>query len=365
MAKNFTDNVAFLREAKQALVDYREAVAGEEELTLREKQQAKTLAAEKKTVEDNIAGTVKKRRGELTSKYDTEISRVSDTVKKLRSQREKAKQKSMRERIDAQNAPFKEENREMNNKIRGIFRQDRVPSFCNSTLFYALYYPGSLKEILILLVTFVLCCVLIPCGLYALLPQKRTLWLILIYVAVIVIFGGIYIVVGNMTKDAHREALLSARQIRRSMEKNRKRMRDNARTIRSETSEEHYDLSEFDAQIRAKEEERASLESQKAETLAAFERETAPAIEAEIRSGSRDRLETLEREYNETAASLRQEQARLKEDSLRLSDDYESYIGKDFMKEDRLDALIELLESGQSASITEAEELYRQNSGRK
>ncbi len=365
MAKTITDNAAFLREAKEALVNYKETAAREEELVLQEKQQAKTLAAEKKAVEDNVSATVKKRRSELNAKYDTEISRLQDSVKKLRSQREKAKQKSMKERIDAQNAPFREENREMNSKIRGIFRQDRVPSFCNSTLFYALYYPRSAKEILILLVTFAVCCVLIPCGLYALLPQKRSLWLILIYIAVIVIFGGIYIIVGNITKDAHREALLEARQIRRSMEKNRKRMRENAKAIRSETSEEHYDLSEFDGKIREKEEERTSLESQKSEALAAFERETAPAIEAEIREGSRERLEALTAEYNETTAGLRQEQANLKEASLRLSDDYESYIGKDFMREDRLDALLALLESGQAASITEAKELYQSESSRK
>ena len=70
-------------------------------------------------------------------------------------------------------------------------------------------------------------------------------------------------------------------------------------------------------------------------------------------------------EYNETAAGLRQEQANLKEASLRLSDDYESYIGKDFMREDRLDALLALLESGQAASITEAKELYQSESSRK
>ena len=365
MAKTFTDNVAFLREAKEALATYKETANREEELTLQEKQRAKSLSAEKKAVEDNVAGTIKKRRSELTAKYDSELSRIQDGLKKVRSQREKAKQKSMRERIEAQNAPFKEENREMNNKIRGLFRQDRVPSFCNSTLFYSIYYPGTVKEILVLLAVFAVCCVLIPCGLYSLLPQKRTLWLILIYVAVIVIFGGIYIVVGNMTKDAHRQALLEARQIRRSIEKNRKRMRDNARAIRSETSEEHYDLSEFDAQIKEKEGEKAALEGQKASALSAFERETAPAIEAEIRGGSRERLAALEAEYGETAARLRECQAALKEASLRLSDDYESYIGKDFMKEDRLDALIGLLESGQASGITEAEELYRQNPSRR
>ena len=183
MAKIFTDNVAFLQEAKEALAKYKETVNREEELTLQEKQQAKILSAEKKAVEDNVAGTIKKRRGELTAKYDTELSRIQDGLKKIRSQREKAKQKSMKERIEAQNAPFKDENREMHNKIRGLFRQDRVPSFCNSTLFYSIYYPGTVKEILVLLAVFAVCCVLIPCGLYSLLPQKRTLWLILIYVA--------------------------------------------------------------------------------------------------------------------------------------------------------------------------------------
>ena len=45
-----------------------------------------------------------------------------------------------------------------------------------------------------------------------------------------------------------------------------------------------------------------------------------------------------------------------------LSEDYESYIGKEFMQPDKLDALIKILQDKQAANITEAEALYREQS---
>lgn len=362
MAKTITDNIAFLTEAKEALGRLDNARQKQAELELTEKKQAKTLASEKKTVEDNVNNTIKKRKDELTASYDSEIAKVQDAIKKIKSRREKAKQQSMKERIDAQTAPFKAENKEMNDKIRAMLKQNHVPAFCNSHLFYSLYFPRAVKEVFTMLLVFAICCIGIPCGIFWLLPQRKTLWLILIYLGVIVVFGGLYIIIGNITKDAHREVLLEAGQVRRSMEKNRKKIHSIARGIRREKTEEHYDLSSFDSELAEKEQEKSELTAKKEEALAYFTSTTKPAITEEIVSGSRDRINQLEAEHNQTAAAISETAEYIKSASLTLTNDYESYIGKEFMQADKLDGLMKILQSGQAATITEAETLYREQS---
>lgn len=362
MAKEFTDNIAFLTEAREALVQLENARVRRSELELSEKKQSKLLASEKKAVEDAVNSTIKKRSDELAASYDTEIAKLQDAMKKIRVKREKAKQQSMKERIEAQIAPYKEENKEMNGKIKAMLKQNQAPGFCNSTLFYALYFPRSVKEVLTMIATFLICCVGIPCGIFWLLPERKTLWLILIYLGVIIVFGGLYIVIGNITKDAHRQVLLEAGQVRRAMAKNRKKMNSITRSIRREKSEEHYDLSSFDSELAEKEKEKTELSAKKEEAMAYFVSTTKPAITEEIVSGSRERIAQLEAAYNQTSKELADNAAYIKNAALELSNDYESYIGKEFMQADKLAALIRILQDGKAANITEAEAFYREQS---
>jgi len=365
MAKTVTNPVAYLTEAEDALRRLGEMKARQSELELTEKRQAKTLAAEKKAVEDSVNNTVKKRRDELAAGYDGEIAKVQDAVKKIRAKREKAKQQGMKERIDAQNAPRKAEIAEMKGKIRAMFKQNHVPQFCNSLLFYSLYFPRAVKEVLTMLLTFFICCVGIPVGIFCLLPERKTLWLILIYLLVIVVFGGLYLAVGSLTKDAHREVLLEAQRVRRSIDKTRRKMRSTARSIRREKTEEHYDLSSFDSELAAKEREKEELQTKREEAMAYFNSTTKAALTEEIVSGSRDRINALEEEHAATQAQVQEAAEQVKKLSLSLTEDYESYIGKEFMQEERLAALIQILRSGQAASITDAKALYREQSGGK
>ena len=84
MAKEFTDPIGFLTEAREALQQLEAARAKQEELELSEKRQSKLLASEKKAVEDTVNNTVKKRKDELAASYDTEIAKLQDSMKKIR-----------------------------------------------------------------------------------------------------------------------------------------------------------------------------------------------------------------------------------------------------------------------------------------
>ncbi len=358
--KTVTGNILFVKEAREALAGLEAMKASQIELDLTEKRLAKSLASQKKIVEDQVNTTVKRRREELVRRYDSEIAKVQDTIKKIKTKREKSKQQSMKERITAQQSPYLAENKEMNDKIKGLFKQNQVPAFCNSLVYYSLYFPRTMKEVIMMMVIFAVCCIAIPCGVFALLPEKKTLWLILIYLVIIVVFGGIYILIGNMTKDKHLATLQEAGVIRRQMAKNVKKMNSIKRSIKREKTEEHYDLSSFDAELAEKEKEKADLQAKKDEAVAHFENTVKPSITEEIVAASRDKITQMEEEHKQTSISIAQKAEQVKQETFRIGRDYEAQIGKEFMQQDKLSALLNLLEGGQATTITEAENLYRE-----
>ena len=363
--KTATGNILFLKEAREALTQLEAAQIRRSELDLTEKKQAKALAAEKKAVEDQVNATIKKRHDELSRRYDSEITKAQDAIKKIKAKREKAKQQSMKERIAAQMVPFVAENKEMNDKIKGMFKQQRVPSFCNTALYYSLYFPRTMKEVITMMLIFVLCFVAVPAGIFWLLEEPKTWMLILIYLGIVVVFGGLYIVIGNMTKDKHLATLQEAGQIRRQIAKNKKKMKSIQRGIKRERTEEHYDLSSFDTQLAEKEQEKAELQVKKEEAMAHFQNTVKPAIIEEIKAGTQDKIAQMETEHAQTAAAVQQLTAQIKEDTFRLGRDYEAQIGKEYMQLDKLNALLLILESGQAVSITDAEALYREQAAKK
>lgn len=363
--KTVAGNVLFLKEAKEALLQLEAAQVRRDELDLTEKKQAKALAAEKKAVEDQVNSTIKKRQDELARRYDSEIAKVQDAMKKIKAKREKAKQQSMKERISGQVAPYQAENKEMKDKIKGIFKQQHVPGFCNSHFFYSLYFPRTMKELFTMLLTFVICFVAIPYGIFQLLQEPKTWMLILIYLGIALVFGGLYIVIGNMTKDKHLATLQEVGQIRRQIAKNKKKMKSIQKGIKKEKTEEHYDLSNFDAELAEKEQQRVELQAKKDEAMAHFQSTVKPAIIEEITAGTRDKIAKMEAEHTQTVEALQQRTSQIKEDSFRLSRDYEAHIGKEFMQKDKLDALVVMLQSGQATSITDAENLYQQQNAKK
>lgn len=363
--KTVAGNVLLIKEAKEALLQLEASQVRKNELDLQEKKQAKALTAEKKAVEDQVNSTIKKRQDELSRRYDSEITKVQDAIKKIKAKREKAKQQSMKERIVGQLAPYIAENKEMKDKVKGLLKQNHVPGFCNTHFYYSLYFPRSMKELITMLLTFVICFVAIPYGIFQLVKEPKTWILILIYLVIALVFGGLYIAIGNVTKDKHLAILQEAGQIRRQIAKNKKKMKSIQKGIKRERTEEHYDLSTFDTELAEKEQQKAELQAKKDEAMAHFLNTVKPAIIEEITAGTRDKIAQMEAEHAQTMTALQQKASQIKEESFRLSRDYEAHIGKEFMQKDKLDGLVVILQSGQASTITDAENLYREQNAKK
>lgn len=365
MAQPITDQVAFLGEAKQAAEDLIRVKKDFDQLELETKQLKRQLDGEKKAVEDSIALTVKKRREEVNSSYDKQIAKGQERLKKAKAKREKAKNQGMKERIAEETAGLREENRQLNIKLKGLFQKERVPSFCRHGWYYAMYMPRTLREVGTLLLIVVICFGALPWGCYHMVPEdvRRSWMLIVIYLLDIIILGGIYLTVGNHTKMGHPEAIREGRLIRDSIYSNQKKIRVITKSIRRDRNESIYDLEKYDDEISRTSQELADLTAKKQEALNTFNTVTQTIISDEITSNSREKIDWLTESWERNKERLKELEQEIKNKSLEITDRYEIYIGKEFMQPEKLADLARLIRSGQAANISDAAAIYQ--SGKK
>ncbi|MBQ7795590.1 MAG: hypothetical protein IJ374_03405 [Lachnospiraceae bacterium] len=354
MPQPITDYAAFFGEAKQAVQDLDELKQKEKMLLDLEKQLESSLKTKQKNVSETIALTVKKRRDEIAKSYDAEIAKTQERLKKVRSKREKAKSQGEKERIVDETQSLMKENDELRSQIKTLFRANHVPRYCVSDLYYSLYFTKGLKELLTMLVTILICFLAIPCGIYFLLPEQKTLYLIIIYVVTILLFGGLYVKIGNSTKMKHMEVLKEGRNIRNQIVSNKKQMKAITKSIRKDKDEAVYNLQKFDDEITQLEQDKAQAERQKKEALNTFETVTKTIISDEIMGNHKAELDQMASDLTKTEADLKATQSAAMAKALYITDNYEIYAGKEFMTLDKLQALQDIIESGKATNITDA-----------
>lgn len=359
MAQTITDFNTFLEDAKEAVSELAEFTKKEEELKLEEACLEKSLDTEQKAVTDAINLTVKKRREEISSSYDAEIEKTQDKLKKIRSKRGKAKNQGIKERIDEETAEIYTYSRELKVRMKTLFQKERVPKICGSRFYYALYFTKGFKETFMLLITLFICFLAIPYGIYMMLPVRKTPYLVGIYFACILIFGGLYTLIGNLTRGRHLAALREGRTIRSLLATNKRKIRVITNSIKKDKNEAVYDLEKYDDDIARSEQDLVDITSKKKEALNTFEDVTKNIITDEITGNSKEKIDNLKADYEAAVNRLRYTETMVQEKKIYITDTYESYVGKEFLNRDRLEALRKILESKEAANISEAIEVYK------
>lgn len=359
MAQTITDLSGFLKDAKEAVLELSEFTRKEEALKQEEDRLEKLLEAERKAVADAIALTVKKRREEMSSSYDNEIDKIQEKLKKIRAKREKAKNQGMQERIGEETEELHTYNRELKVRMKTLFQKERVPRLCSGVFYYSLYFPRGLKELLTLLITLTVCFFLIPYGAYTLLGGNKTFYLVGLYIVCILVFGGLYVFVGNATKGRHPEALREGRTIRNLIKSNNRKIRVITGSIKKDKDEGNYNLEKYDDEIAQLNQDLTVTAGKKKEALNTFENVTRTIIVDEITGNSKAKLDRLTADYEEAADRLRYTETMVKEKKIYITDTYESYVGKEFLHADRLEELRRILDGKEAGNISEAIEIYK------
>ena len=299
--------------AKQAVQELEQL--RERELCLEESEKTleDQLRTREKAVADTIARTVKARGEEIARSYDAEIGKTEDQLKKVKAKREKARNQGVKGRIAEDTQSLSKENEELKGRIRTLFRANHVPGYCAGGLYYSLYFTRGLKEMGILLLVLLIFFLAVPCGIYFAVPERKTWYLIPIYLADIPIFGGIYVKIGNSTKMKHMDALREGRSIRNRIQANKKQMKAIARTIRRDKNDAVYNLEKFDDEIAQLDQDLLQTNKKKKEALAAFDTVTKTILSDEIMESNKPEIDRLRGELAKAVEELKAVRTELKE----------------------------------------------------
>ena len=354
MVKTSQECLDFLGKAREAMDDLSVVQDRETQLVQDEKRLGKALETERKVVSETISQTLKKRRDEINITYDKEINKVQEQLKKARSKREKAKSQGVKERIAGETAELYSLNREIKALMKSLFKEKRVPGFCNSALYYSLFLPKWPKELMTALLYVLVFFAAIPCGIYYLIPERTHMHLTIIYLLDILIFGGIYISISNRTKMHHMETLRVGRKYMDDIRANNIKIKKVTSSIKKDSDEGQYHLEKFDDEIAQFQQDLNEVTAKKKEALNYFESVTRTILQDEIEHNHKARIDQLQADYSEVQEQLKATSAEVKTKRLNITDNYATHLGKEYLDPLKIAELCTIVQSGQAANVSEA-----------
>jgi hypothetical protein len=358
MAEPILDYESFFEGAKNALLELDTLSTEEQRLGIESERISKAIASEKKATNDRIADTTTKRLKEITSTYDSEIKKVEEQKKAVEIKKEKAKSKKIGERIADETRDLREHIKSIKSGIKQEMKTVGIPEFCNTGWYLTFYFPHKFSDYIKLLITVVVFFLGLPVLIYRLIPEHKPIYLPFIYFVIVLLIGGLYIIVGNLTKARYRDSLMKIRAMRDNIDHDMKRITLITKDINNDSADDRYDLSSFDAEIEAANDKLSSINEKRNAAISDFENNTKKIITDEITESSRERLDNLNSELEMTKKSLSSIADRRSQINLTISDKYESYLGRDFLNTERIEALQKLISDGEAGNISDAIDLY-------
>ncbi|MBE5960238.1 MAG: hypothetical protein E7256_02450 [Lachnospiraceae bacterium] len=324
------------------------------ELAQKEDALEKEIASREKALQAESDAVVKKRRQEIEASYEEQISKTKARIKKVKAKKEKRKNAKVSERIKMETGELQEERRGLEEELKLIFRNSRIPNLFNNRLYYALFMPRTFKDFLIILGSMLLVLLAIPVGVYRFLLPQKTWYLVLSYVVTVVIFGGIYLFIASFTKEKNQEAAGKVKEVRKKLALNHKKIKAEIKSIRKDKDESIYGLEKFDDELKELEEEIEKITNEKKKALVSFESNTKNAVIEEIQRRDQKERDALRDEHDAVYRQQKQAEEKAKACSIDIANRYEAYLGKSMMSTVSVDRLIEIMKQGECTTVAEA-----------
>ncbi len=345
---------AELKQAKTAITranKLNEAMLESEKLA---KANDKDVESQKKYMNDKIESTIKSRRDELERTHDNQIAEVKKDLKNVEKDRKTAKAKAINDRITGETDSYATENKKLKGQIKTLFKQAKIPTFFNNRLYYALFYPKTILDFLILAAVVILTIAVIPNIVIALI-DTTTFLKILLYVGIVLVFLAIYFIILITTRGPAKEvALEKARAIRKRIRSNKKQIRITSDNIRTDTDESSYGLEEFDENIQQINAAIEEKEEAKAAALREFDETTAARIRMEIENENLPVIQQLEADGKALKADFAQKQIDAQNAQTEINNTYAAYLGAKNASPEKIDDMITLIEEGRAQTIMQA-----------
>lgn len=319
------------------------------------------IAASKKAVQDEIDARIKEGINSIGEGYNKSITSGQSKLKAAQSERDKAKLAGIRERIQNETASIRKENDEYKDDIRNIFKQNRIPMFCKSGLFMALFRTRGFADIAVFALILVAIFVGIPVGL-SFIPGFPLFGMMLYYSLMAVTFISLVKVLYDKTVIGKTDALDEVRRNKIEIKANNKKIKRIERRIRNDNNEEMYGLEIYDERIQKLRQDINKIEKNKSDALEEFERTIKPDIIAEIEGRSSDKINSMMLEVSKQKDIYQNLDKLVNEQRIYISSNYEAYLGKEFMNVDKLQDLYSIMKTSDVDSIAQAVVVYKERS---
>jgi hypothetical protein len=363
----FDEKVDYLIKVRDAVTERDELRGQIDQMKQTVKKLGRSISAEEKSIQDEIATTVRKRKQELETGYDKHLEDNRDRRKSVVAKKEKKKNQKMNARMEKETKHIKEKNRDLETDLKSLFQKNKVPSFCRSKLYYIMFMPSGFVEIVKMLLGFVIVYAALPAVITILLrnfvlkgtENQLTLYSVIIPAVWIILFLILYFLIYIGTKVKHLEVIVEGRKIRDSIRANEKEAAAIRNSINKDKDESVYNLSSYDDKLKEIDAEADSINQEKKEALKTFEDETKPAIIEEINGRRLEKLNAMKQEKKNLEEQIGKAEEEHSEKSLAITNQYASYIGEEFCKKDKLEDLIALMEEGAADTVSEAIAAYK------
>ncbi len=282
-------------------------------MTEKEEQLEKQIQALEKQLLDRIASVAKARGAELSATYDEQLDKTKNRLRKVRAKKDKQKSHQVTERIASETAQVREERRQLYEQIAQLYKENKIPRFLNNRFMHAIYVPQNIRDVLIILLTLAVVLFLVPCGIYYAAFRPQTVFLIVLYIVTVLVFGGIYVALNRISKERSPQTFEKIKALRRELDGNRKNIRRMEKAIRKDKDESRYDLGKFNSEL-----------------------------------PEHDAVYEQQRRTEESVKTL----------SMKLTNEYSSYLGKENLDISTVDGLIGIMEAGEAMTVKDALSLY-------
>ena len=182
--------------------------------------------------------------------------------------------------------------------------------------------------------------------------RRITPFMILGAIDIALIF--IYIMIWSNTRVRYRDEIKNCLNILESIKKNEKTARNIENNIIRTGDDSTYNLHEFDEQIAAANQKKAELQAQKAAAVNQFEAETRARLTDDIDLSYKDKVDSKLAEISAGTEAVNAAAKKATELETRLNNDFISYVGAKNISHERIERLIELIDSNEAATVSEA-----------
>ncbi len=334
------------------------------EKDMEENQLENEIELKNSMVQDEIQMAIVKRENEIVASFEEQIERQKNRMKKVQEKKERSKSDKVSQRIEKETAQLKGDNQRLKQDVKNIFQQGNVSRFFNTRLYFALFSPKGLGDFGIILISLALILVGIPLLLYYLIfDWNNTVGLIITYLIVIGAVAGLYYLIIKATRKKNASAIASGRAVRYKMRQNNRKIQKIRKRILKDKDESAYNLGEYDNEIKDINNKIADINRQKAEAVAVFRSSTSNILANDVRQKHEKELEETKERYQTVHKECMQYEDQVKELSVGLANDYEVYLGKEFMDLSNLNKLITIMEDNQFNKISEAVDYFKKQIG--